>query len=90
MKSKYLRKIIIVSLLIGVVNLGMKLLLAWGDFNWQKVKINRQFTDLSQAMIFSGNPGNQRNFERWQVSARGELTEDCLLYGICSDNKNSR
>lgn len=85
MKSKYLHKIIIVSLLIGVVNLGMKLLLAWGDFNWQKVKINHQFTDLSQVRIFSGN---HRNFERWQVSARGELTEDCLLYGICSDNKN--
>lgn len=82
MKSKYLRKywrkIIIVSLLIGVVNLGMKLLLAWGDFN---------STDLSQAMIFSGNHGN---FEKWQVAARGELTEDCLLYGICSDNKNSQ
>jgi hypothetical protein len=22
----------------------------------------------------------------WEIAARGEVTEDCLLYGICSDD----
>jgi hypothetical protein len=88
MKGKCCREIIIFSFIMVTVNLlGTKSILAWDDFNFQKVKINHPLNSFNPAMIRSENP---RNLEAWQVSARGEVTEDCLLYGICSDNKKDQ
>lgn len=33
--------------------------------------------------IGSWNPANS---PPWEIAARGEVTEDCLLYGICADD----
>ncbi|WP_354635239.1 hypothetical protein [Planktothricoides raciborskii] len=49
-----------------------------------KFPTNHPLNGLNQEMMRSQN---SRNLETWQVSARGEVSEDCLLYGICSDSK---
>lgn len=33
--------------------------------------------------ISSGDLGD---LQQWEIAARGEVTEDCLLYGICSND----
>ncbi|KOR34126.1 MULTISPECIES: hypothetical protein [Planktothricoides] len=62
----------------------MKPILAWDDLHMPKFPTNHPLNGLNQEMMRSQN---SRNLETWQVSARGEVSEDCLLYGICSDSK---
>ena len=85
MKGKFVKAVILIPLVMGTVSLGTKSVLAIGDLNRQKVPITYPINGVNREIILSIN---RYNSQPWQIiSARGEVTEDCLLYGICSDDK---
>ncbi len=85
MKGKFVKAVILIPLVMGTVSWGTKSVLAIGDLNRQKVPITYPTNGVNREIIISIN---RYSSQPWQlISARGEVTEDCLLYGICADDK---
>lgn len=89
MKGKFVKAVILIPLVMGTVSVGTKSVLAIGDLNRQKVPINYlingSINGVNREIIPSSNRDNPQPWPL--ISARGEVTEDCLLYGICADEK---
>jgi hypothetical protein len=84
-KGKFVKAVILIPLVMGTVSLGTKSVLAIGDLTRQKVPITYPINGVNREIIPSSNQENPQTSPL--ISARGEVTEDCLLYGICGDKK---
>ncbi len=89
MKGKFVKTVILIPLVMGTASVSTKSVLAIGDLNRQQVPINYLINGSINGVNREIIPSSNRDHPQpWPlISARGEVTEDCLLYGICPDDK---
>ena len=75
----------VVPLLIFGVNAGVRGASTMGSFTAKNLPRTNFSLGRYINPISSWDRGDP---QEWKIAARGELTEDCLLYGICADGED--